>query len=282
MPLDPALQNGAEGPKPAEKITRPGAASPTNEQNMKTCHEPSPADPAMAAPPRCWQLGPDEPPNRLCIYGPEAAVLEAPPPDNPEPPEPDEDVGETLTERQLAFCEHYVERPVAALAARAAGYAASTAGKQASRLLKHPLVMRRILELRRKRHLEHAYRRETLIDKFEIVFAEAIERKEFYAAIQALTMQARLARIEEASPSFRYVRRFDNGAEHLVWDALTRLEQKLSEIAVGDFPGAASAVPAKPFAEGAAKEARKLCGFGSAEERAARMMARRRKNRPPL
>ena len=79
------------------------------------------------------------------IYGPEAAVFEAPPPPNPEPPEAEDEVGATLTGRQLAFCERYVERPVAARAARAAGYAEATAAKQASRLLKHPLVMRLIL-----------------------------------------------------------------------------------------------------------------------------------------
>lgn len=236
--------------------------------------------PAAAELPPCWRLPPGAPTNQLYIHGPYAAAFDEPPPANPEPPEPEDEVGEALTERQLAFCERYVERPVAALAARAAGYAASTAAKQAARLLKHPLVMRRILELRRKHHLEQACRRETLIDKFETVFAEAIERREFYAAIQALTMQARLARIEEASPGYRHFRRFDSGAEHLVWDALTRLEQKLTEIAVGDFPGAASAVPAKPFAEAAAEEARKIAGYGSAEERAARSVSTRRRSGP--
>ena len=61
------------------------------------------------------------------LFGPDAAQFDAPPASEPEPAEPDEQVGETLTERQLSFCERYVERPVAALAAREAGYAPSTA-----------------------------------------------------------------------------------------------------------------------------------------------------------
>jgi len=193
--------------------------------------------------PRCWQLGPGEATNQLYIYGPKAARLETPPPDNAQPPEPDAEVGEALTERQLAFCELYVECPVASRAAASAGYSAKTASQQASRLLKHPLIMRRILELRRKRHLEQAYRRETLMDKLEVVFSEAIERREFYAAIQALTMQARMAGIAEAMPGLRYVRAAGSAREQVIWDAVGRLEQKLSEIEVGDYPGAGAAVP---------------------------------------
>jgi hypothetical protein len=207
------------------------------------------AQPAAAELPPCWQ---GAKPLELMLHGPEAARLEEAPPPNPAPSEPDEPLGDVLTPRQLAFCERYVESPVAARAAREAGYAEATAAKQASRLLRHPLVLKRILELRRKHRLEQAYRRETLLDKFDLVFAEAIERKEFYAAIQALTMQARLAHIQEAMPGFRYHREFANGAEQLVWDSVARLEQKLAEIAAGDFPGAAAA--AQPAGEAAARE----------------------------
>ncbi len=214
----------------------------------------------------------------LYVYGPKAAAFDAPPPANPEPPEPEEEVGETLTERQLLFCERYVERTVAARAAREAGYAETTAAKQASRLLKHPKIVGRIVELRRKRHLEQAYRRETLLDKYEVVFADAIERREFYAAIQALNMQARLARIDEAMPGFRVFRRFESGREHALWDALTRLEQKLSEIQVGDFPGAAAAMPATPFAT-ATEAARRSQICDSPEERAARAVEEGRRKR---
>ena len=205
----------------------PGATPPTDIA--------APAEGGEA--PSYWEISP-EPPVVRYFHGPEAAVLEEAPPANPEAPEPDETVGEALTERQLSFCERYVECPVARRAAREAGYAESTADKQASRLLKHPLIMRRILELRRKRQLEAAYRRETLLDKFDAVFAEAIERREFYAAIQALTMQARLARIQEAMPGFRYMHRHPNMGEQLIWDAVNHLEQKLCEITLGDFPGA--------------------------------------------
>ena len=198
--------------------------------------------------PPCWQLGPGEAANQLYIYGPHAAVIEEPPPPEAEPPEPEETVGPTLNARQLAFCERYVECPVAARAAREAGYAASTAADQASRLLKHPHVMRRIIELRRKRRLEAAFRRETLLDKFEAVFADALERHEFYAAIQALTMEARLAQIAEAMPGFRYAHRVATAGEQVVWDAVSRLEQKLSELTVGNFAGAAAAMKAPEVA----------------------------------
>lgn len=278
-PFDPALPSsnqisenqGRDAPIPQRKALE--------EQIDNIPRSPPAARPAAAAEelPIPWRLRPGEANTMLYVYGPKAAAFDEPPPPNPEPPEPAEEVGDALTPRQLAFCERYVERPVAALAARAAGYAASTAAKQAARLVKHPLVMRRILELRRKRHLEEAYRRETLLDKFEAIFAEAVERREFYAAIQALTMQARLARMEEAMPGFRYARRFDNGGEQLIWDAVTRLEQKLTEITVGDFPGAAAAIPAKSFAEGRAEEAAKQQGFGSAAERAAFAIRHRRK-----
>ena len=208
--------------------------------------------------------------------GPGAARFEEPLPEAREPPEPEEAFGESLTERQLLFCERYVERPVAVRAAREAGYAEATAATQAARLLKHPKVMRRILELRRKRHLEHAYRRETLLDKFDLVFAQAIERNDLYAAIKALTMEARLARIQEAMPGFREVRRFDHAGEQLIWDVVTRLEQKLTEIAVGDFPGAAAAVPAEPFLDRAAAETKQAKGWASLEQRTASEVKRRR------
>jgi phage terminase small subunit len=224
--------------------------------------------------PATWRLSPGESETMLYIYGPKAAAFEAPPADNPEPAECDEELGETLTARQLAFCERYVEMPVAARAAREAGYAEATAAKQAARLLKHSGVMCRILELRRRRGLEQAYRRETLLDKLDVVFAQAVARNELYAAIQALTMQARLARIQEAMPGFRYMRA-SNGADEVVWDMVTRLEQKLTEITVGDFPGAAAAIPTQPFEEGARAEAVKARDQGPAEQRAAFRLERR-------
>jgi hypothetical protein len=277
MPPNPDNSQQTKGQSPSS-VAAPGL------ENKSGKMIPSPHLPVQpaAAPPRRERAvsglqPPGEPDPTRYIYGPDAAVFDAPPPRNPEPPEAEDEVGATLTGRQLAFCECYVERPVAARAARAAGYAKATADKQASRLLKHPLIMRRILELRRKRQLEQAYRRETLLDKFDVVFAAAIERNEFYAAVQALTMQARLAHIEEAMPGYRHVRRFESGPEQLIWDAVARLEQKLTEIAVGDFPGAAAAVPATSFEAGAVAEARKAQGWGSAEQRAADAVRRARR-----
>jgi len=255
-PFDPVADSTAKTSQNSEEIRARPALPPAEEQNMNivTVEAAAALDLAALPPgialdpdeslPMAWRLrGAGEPAAAAYIHGPKASVLEEPPPPNAEPPEPPEAVDEKLTERQLAFCERYVECPVASRAAREAGYAPATAADQASRLLKHPRIMRRIIELRRKRQLELAFRREALLDKFEAVFAEAIERKEFYAAIQALTMQARLAHIPEAMPGFRYVHRERNAGEHMVWDAVGRLEQKLCEIAVGDFPGAAASVP---------------------------------------
>lgn len=247
-PYDP-LARDAEEIQKTKASDAPDAGADSFENKTGNIADARMAQSDEALPP-CWQLGPGEPTNTLYIYGPKAAVFDAPPPANPAPPEPDEHIGAELTPRQLAFCERYVECPVATRAAVQAGYSEKTASQQASRLLKHPLVIRRILELRRKRHLEQAFRRETLMDKFEVVFSEAIERKDFYAAIQALTMQARMAGFTEAMPGIRYVRQAATAGEQVIWDAVNRLEQKLSEIAVGDFPGAAAAVPVKPPGDG--------------------------------
>jgi hypothetical protein len=213
-----------------------GAPAPAVDKNKMSSNTPAVLERENRA--ACWQ---GATPHELLLYGPSAAHFETTPAPNPAPPEPEEQVGAELTPRQLAFCERYVECPVATRAAREAGYSESTAATQASRLLKHPLVMRRVLELRRTRQLEAGFRRETLMDKFEAVFAEAIEGKDFYAAIQALTMQARLAGLTEAMPGLRYVRQGKTAGEQVIWDAVNRLEQKLSEITLGDYPGAAAA-----------------------------------------
>ena len=244
----------------AEEDARDRVFDPFSEQNMNKIRERCARDAdereageARAPEPVRSEVG-REPACARYVYGPDAAQFEQPPQDVPEPDEPADEVGEKLTGRQLAFCEHYVECPVATRAARKAGYAEASAAQQASRLLKHPRIMQRILELRRKRHLEEAYRRESLLDKFETVFAESIERHEFYAAIQALTMQARLAGIREALPGFRFVRQLPTMGEQLVWDAVTRLEQKLCEITVGDYPGASAAASVPPPAAPAKPE----------------------------
>ena len=244
-PFDPALPIPASMPENKGSKAVAPLSAPVNDQNMNYSSPSAGAPPAdIAAPaesgeaPPCRERRADEPAVVRYFHGPEGAVFDEAPPMNPETPEPEETVGEQLTARQLAFCERYVECPVAGRAARRAGYAESTAADQAARLLKNPRVMRAILELRRKRQLEQAYRRETLLDKFEAIFTDALERREFYAAIQALTMQARLAGFTEAMPSVRYLRALPNAGEQVIWDAVNRLEQKLCEITVGDFAGA--------------------------------------------
>ena len=56
-----------------------------------------------------------------------------------------------LTGRQAAFALLYLDAPTAKAAAIAAGYSRQSAANQAWRLLRRPLVCRRIVELRDQR-----------------------------------------------------------------------------------------------------------------------------------
>jgi hypothetical protein len=141
---------------------------------------------------------------------------------DPVPPPPDQEPvvetpGDALNERQEAFCRAYVELPVGIKAARAAGYAPAAARRQATRLLKHPLVIRRIYELRDVRGKDYQVRRDTIIDQAEAVFEAAMEKADFYAAMQALTMKARLAGFADYLPGVRILRRDPRDYEQEFW-----------------------------------------------------------------
>lgn len=100
---------------------------------------------------------------------------------------------EGLTPRMEAFCHAFVERPVAYLAAVAAGYALSGARQAGSRLLRVPAVAARIRELRHESAATNADERELLIAKLECVIAGAIEDHHWLAAARAVQLQAALA-----------------------------------------------------------------------------------------
>jgi phage terminase small subunit len=100
-----------------------------------------------------------------------------------------------LTARQARFCEHYTAQPVATRAAVLAGYSEDSAYNQGHRLLKNPLVLDRIAALRAERKLSYVLQPDTLQDKLEAVFFDALAERNHSAAVAALRLQAGLARL---------------------------------------------------------------------------------------
>jgi hypothetical protein len=117
-----------------------------------------------------------------------------PPAPPPRPPEP-EDVppGGRLTPRQEEFCAHYSVQPIALRAAVLAGYAESNADSYGPRLLKNPLVLERIAALRAEKGIAYKLERDTMHDKLEAVYFDALGNRNHSAAIAALRLQALLA-----------------------------------------------------------------------------------------
>lgn len=120
-----------------------------------------------------------------------APPLPAPPPREPAP----EDISPQgkLTPRQEEFARHYAAQPVATRAAALAGFAESNAGPYGSRLLKNPLVLERIAQLRAEHGLSYVLERDTMHDKLEAVFFEALGERNHAAAVAAIKLQATLA-----------------------------------------------------------------------------------------
>src|SRR5262249_47919271 len=160
------------------------------------------------------------------------------PPESEQPPEI-ETPGAVLTERQEAFCRVYIECPVGAKAAVSAGYSAASARRQASRLLKHPLIVRRIPEPRDIRGKDFQVRRDTIIDQAEAVFEAAMEKGDHYAAMQALTMKARLAGFADYLPGVRILRREAQDFEQEFWARAHAAEQRIMSARLGEIAGGA-------------------------------------------
>jgi hypothetical protein len=194
-----------------------------------------------------------------------------PVPPLPESPPEIETPGEVLTERQEAFCRAYLECPVAGKAARLAGYSPATARQQASRLLKHPLVIRRLDALREVRGRDWQVRRDTLVDQAEAVFEAAMEKRDFYAAMQALTMKARLAGFADYMPGVRILRREPRAYEQEFWARAHAAEQRIMAARLGELAGAA---PDGSAAQAALREGQQDAAmFAEGAELAARRMA---------
>lgn len=122
-----------------------------------------------------------------------AAARAAAPPGEPEPEAiPPEG---KLTGRQEAFCRHYARQPVGTRAAVLAGYSEDNAAPYGSRLLKNPLVLDRIATLRQEQQIHYVVERDTMHDKLEAVFFEALGGRNPAAAVSALRLQAALAGI---------------------------------------------------------------------------------------
>jgi len=98
-----------------------------------------------------------------------------------------------LTPRQQAFCAHYAKQPIATRAAVLAGFSEANACAYGSRLLRNPLVLDRIAALREAEKIEYVVARDTMHDKLEAVFFEALGERNHAAAVAALRLQAGLA-----------------------------------------------------------------------------------------
>ena len=108
---------------------------------------------------------------------------------------------EKLTPRQEEFCRRYAAQPVATRAAALAGFAESNAANQGSRLLSNPQVLDRIAQLRAEQKLQYVIEVDTLHDKLEAIFFEALSDRNHAAAVSALRLQAGIARLPmRASP----------------------------------------------------------------------------------
>src|SRR5581483_712849 len=130
-----------------------------------------------------------------------------------------------------------VECPVAGKAAVSAGYSPANARRQASRLLKHPLIIGRIHDLQQLRGKEVQIRRDTIIDQAEAVFEGAMERHDYAAAMQALTMKARLAGFADYLPGVRILRREPREYEQEFWARAHAAEQRILAARLGEFAG---------------------------------------------
>ena len=202
---------------------------------------------------------------------------------DPVPPMPDgapeiETPGEALTERQEAFCRAYVECPVAGKAAVGAGYSPAGARRQASRLLKHPLILRRLHELHELRGKEFQVRRDTIIDQAEAVYEGAMERHDYAAAMQALTMKARLAGFADYLPGVRILRREARDHEQEFWARAHAAEQRITAVRLGEIAGGPPAereAAREATREAAAEAARDAEIHADGAEAAADQIARR-------
>src|SRR5262249_56197881 len=106
-------------------------------------------------------------------------------------------------------------------------------------VLKPPVVIRRIHELRDVSGKDHQVRRDTIVDQAEAVFEAAMEKGDYYAAMQALTMKARLAGFADYLPGVRILRREARDFEQEFWARAHAAEQRIMAARLGEIAGAA-------------------------------------------
>jgi len=105
-----------------------------------------------------------------------------------------------LTQRQENFCQSFVVYPIAANAARSAGYGSKSAKQQGYRLLKTDRIRARIREIHTALAADHGSDLKVLLGKLEVVYRHAIEDHHFYAAARAIELQAKLSGMAKSPP----------------------------------------------------------------------------------
>ena len=104
--------------------------------------------------------------------------------------------GPLLTQRQEAFCRNFLTEPNATRAAILAGYGEAGAAVEAHRMLRNAKILARITTLRREKGLTYCFDRDSLLDRLEWVFGEAMEGRDYSTAIRALLAQAQMFGID--------------------------------------------------------------------------------------
>ncbi len=98
-----------------------------------------------------------------------------------------------LTPRQEAFCRHYLTEPSGTRAAIKAGYTERSAANEAHRLMRNDEILQKISALRRAHALSYALDRDSMLDKLEAFFEDAMKGQSYSAALRALLAQAELS-----------------------------------------------------------------------------------------
>jgi hypothetical protein len=83
----------------------------------------------------------------------------------------------------------------------------------------------------------HQVQRDTIIDQAEAVYEAAMEKRDFYAAMQALTMKARLAGFADYLPGVRIIRRQADDYEQEFWARAHAAEQRIMAARLGALAG---------------------------------------------
>ncbi len=98
-----------------------------------------------------------------------------------------------LTPRQEAFCRHYLTEPSGTRAAIKAGYTERSAANEAYRLMRNDEILQKISALRRAHALSYTLDRDSMLDKLEAFFEDAMKGQSYSAALRALLAQAELS-----------------------------------------------------------------------------------------